>query len=203
MKSFAALRTDAIVSTRMPPQGTAAHHLVVGEHARAVSEYVVPAVRPRDSAVDFERIPFHPVVAQEAIRAHFPDRRPAHLEGRAVRLGAHEAVVATGHPPTRGHAAAVLVLERLDDMEFEVADPCLEVLHPGLERLAAHDVPTAGGDDEILVHQAIDGVGILWLLPSLSPEVLDDCDTVLRHGGRPVHQDPSGPRRYSSCKRPA
>jgi hypothetical protein len=49
---------------------------------------------PTDSAVDFERIPLHPVVAQEAIRPNFPDCRPAHLEGRVVRLGAHEAVVA-------------------------------------------------------------------------------------------------------------
>src|SRR5262245_15547488 len=144
-------------------------------------EYVVPAVRSRDGAVDLERIPLHPVVAQQAIRAHFPDRRPAHLEGRAVRLGAHEAVVAAGHPPTRGHATAVLVLERLDDMEFELAHLRLEVLHPSLERLAAHDVPAAGGDDEILMHQAIDGLGVLWLLPHLAPEVLDDRDTVLRH----------------------
>ena len=64
-------------------------------------------------------------------------------------------------------------------MEFEIADLCLEILHPGLEWLAAHDVPTAGGDDEILVHQAVDGVGILWLRPHLAPEVLDDCDAVL------------------------
>src|SRR5262245_50245850 len=79
-------------------------------------------------------------------------------------------------------------------MEFEVADPGLEVLYPGLERLAAHDVPTAGADDEILVHQAIDGVGVLWLLPYLAPEVLDDCDTVLRHGGPPVQRSSSGKR---------
>src|SRR6478609_4711387 len=58
-----------------------------------LSEDVVPTVRPRDSAVDFERVPLHPVVAQEAIRPNFPDCRPEHLEGRVVRLGAHEAVV--------------------------------------------------------------------------------------------------------------
>ena len=74
------------------------------------------------------------------------------IEGRTVRLGSHEAVVATDNPPTRGHSAAVLVLERLDDMEFEIVNPCLEVLHPGLKCFAAHDVLTARGDDEILVH---------------------------------------------------
>ena len=117
-----------------------------------LSEDVVPTVRPSDSAVDFERIPLHPVVAQEAIRPNFPDRRPAHLEGRAVRPGAHKAVVATDNPPTRGHSAAVLILERLDDMEFEIVNPRREVLHPSLKCFAAHDVLTAGGDDEILVH---------------------------------------------------
>src|SRR5262245_12818174 len=97
---------------------------------RVASEHVVPAIRARDSAIDLERIPLHPVVAQEAIRAHFPDRCPAHFEGRAIRLGSHEAVVAPGHAPARGHAAAVLVLEGLDNMEFEIADLCLEILHP-------------------------------------------------------------------------
>src|SRR5262245_56018088 len=76
---------------------------------RVASEYVESAVRTRDSAIDFKCIPLHPVVAQEPIRAHLPDRCPAHLEGRAVLLGSHETIVAAGHAPARGHAAAVLV----------------------------------------------------------------------------------------------
>jgi hypothetical protein len=146
----------------------------------------VPAVRPADSSVDFERIPLHPVVAQQAIRANFRDRRPGHLEGRGVWRGTHEAVVATGHAPTRRHAAAVPVLEGLDYMELKIVNPFLEVLYPDLEGFAAHDVPTAGGDVEILVHQAIDSLGVLRLLPYLTPEVLDRRDTVLWRGFPPV-----------------
>jgi hypothetical protein len=123
----------------------------------------VPAVRPSDSAVDFERIPLHPVVAQEPSAPTSQTAVPHISNGAPFGSMPMRPLL---RPVTRQREATRLPswfwnvsTTWNSKWRTQVADPCLEVLHPGLERLAAHDVPTAGGDDEILVHQAIDGVG--------------------------------------------
>src|SRR5258708_35950821 len=100
------------------------------------SERVCLSVFAGEDPLDLEGIPLDPVVAQEAVRPDFPNRRAAHLEWRTVGLGAHQSVVAAGHLPAGHNAAAVPILEGLVDVELEVVHLRLEVLHPGLEGAA-------------------------------------------------------------------
>src|SRR4029450_3453839 len=136
-------------------------------------EHVLLAVIAGYRAIDLEGVALHAIVAKQPVLAHFPDGGARHLERRSVRPGSHHSVVAPRDPPARGDAATVLVLEGLDDVELEVVDPIQELPHPVLERRARPGLVTAGGDDEVLAHQAVDGVRIA-LPPDFIPEVLDD-----------------------------
>src|SRR5262245_12114179 len=87
--------------------------------AAARLENVRPAAFTGNGAVHLVRITLDPIVPQQAVFTDFPHGGPGHLERRSVRRRAHHAVVSPGDPPARGDAAAVMILECLDDMELE------------------------------------------------------------------------------------
>src|SRR3546814_15063909 len=50
----------------------------------------------RQGAVHLPGVAFDPIVPQQPVPVDLPDRGADHLDGRAVRFGAHDAVVAAG-----------------------------------------------------------------------------------------------------------
>src|SRR5262245_15324752 len=63
-----------------------------------------------------------PVVQQLPVLAHGPDGRAREGDRPPVGRGAQHAVVPARDAPARGDAAAVLVLEGLQDLELELGD---------------------------------------------------------------------------------
>src|SRR6185312_2691645 len=119
------------------------------------------------------------VVAQQlAVLADGPHGGTRHLDVLLIRRRACEAVVLTSQPPTGGDAAAVSVLERLQDLEMEIVDRRQEAFDPFLEVLAAGDGFAARTDDEVIDHESVDRPRVMGV-PHLLPEGVHNVDGIV------------------------
>ncbi len=125
---------------------------------------------PRQALVRLPSTSFYPVVQQLAIRSHCPYRSAREREWALIRRSAEEAFVAPMHAKARGNAAAVLVLEALDDVELESADRTLKSNNPSLEGCTRDNIDAARRDDEVFRHEVIDRFRVLRRLPDFGPE---------------------------------
>ncbi len=123
----------------------------------------------------FQCIAFDPVVLQKSVLSDMQHSRSGHLNRRATRFCAHEAVVPTGDAPAGDNAIPTFILENLDDIEPEIIDAREEGGDPLLERLSGLDLNSARRDTEVFSDQAINRVRVARL-PYLTPELQGDLD---------------------------
>ena len=118
-----ALDAGRSVGTRRDWQASEAPRLCAGyssgNSASRRRRTATDSSRPAEPLQLFQRGAFDVIAEQLSVLAHCPYRRPRHRDGLLIGRCACEAVVPPGQHPAGGDAAAVGVLERLEDLKTQ------------------------------------------------------------------------------------